>query len=747
MIASGCVACIVITLLTGSIWLLCVGLMQILFSFPLAYAVYRFAFGLHFFPVLNLVGLLVSAALGIDDIFVATDKWKHARQKLPKDSSTEDVAAMALPESAKAMFLTTTTTSVAFFVSILSMLAPIYCFGIFCGLMIISNFILNCALVFPALCLYDRWILDGSPNWLVTFPSIKWHKHEVHDEMTSKLTEISCSHQLRPIQKGFHAYYTFLHRHQCLLLLFGISVLAISSYFAQTISLPDKTVMFIRFFPASHPQQRIGEVSRYGLLSSSLLAMMTGSPFGVYFGVVAKDTGHHNNPEQLTSIVLDDGFDPGTTEAQAYLLTFCSNLFDKPFAHRASNEYECSINIFDEWLGTQSQLPEEARAGDFDNLCKGAESLPMAEEDFHSCFIYWSELTHDTDVLHWNGKVRVMVIHGGTEARYDMRLDEIWKTWKMFESFEQEEMQRAPKEVTFFHSSILWWAADSMKEMQSNGMQSLYISIAFSTFVIFISSGSIICSTISALSIFFVFVSSVATLVALGKAQELFKGINIFGLFFNICFCSLKFVSLFPLMSTNDQNDIRIFLFSAGWTLGVFELICFAVLVGLSADFVIHMSSSYCLLQGHCSRGERTRYALVNMGPSILGSAFTTFLVGFVSLFSQGMFMIRFAQLLVVTILYSLIGACVFYAVIVDIIGPAEPTNAIDNAFNACRKSIVESAAGDQLSSADSNNNISTSTVRASSNQINPNQSKANQTIDLSIHVRKGIIDLGRISP
>lgn len=44
-------------------------------------------------------------ALGSDDIFVAVDKWKNARLDLP-DAEVQVVAAVASPDAAVAMFLT-----------------------------------------------------------------------------------------------------------------------------------------------------------------------------------------------------------------------------------------------------------------------------------------------------------------------------------------------------------------------------------------------------------------------------------------------------------------------------------------------------------------------------------------------------------------------------------------------------------------------------------------------------------------
>ena len=58
------------------------------------------------FPFLNFIGVFVVFAIGADDIFVAVDKWKNARIEAP-NTSTVEVATVALPSAAKGMFLTT----------------------------------------------------------------------------------------------------------------------------------------------------------------------------------------------------------------------------------------------------------------------------------------------------------------------------------------------------------------------------------------------------------------------------------------------------------------------------------------------------------------------------------------------------------------------------------------------------------------------------------------------------------------
>jgi len=92
--------------------------------------VYTFIARLDFFPFLNFIGLFVAAALGADDLFVAVDKFKNARIANPK-GSTEDIAAVAFPDTASAMLLTTSTTAVAFFATCICPVTPILCFAVF----------------------------------------------------------------------------------------------------------------------------------------------------------------------------------------------------------------------------------------------------------------------------------------------------------------------------------------------------------------------------------------------------------------------------------------------------------------------------------------------------------------------------------------------------------------------------------------------------------------------------------------
>jgi len=89
-------------------------------------------------------------------------------------------------------------------------------------------------------------------------------------------------------------------------------------------------------------------------------------------------------------------------------------------------------------------------------------------------------------------------------------------------------------------------------------------------------------------------------------------------------------------------------------------------------------------------RRLRARFAVVDMGPSILAASSTTIAAACVMLFCGTPFFIKFATILLVTILYATVGSFIFYIVMVDIFGPAEPTKLFDLCWNRITGKTVE---------------------------------------------------------
>lgn len=606
---------------TKSPWLTFLGILQIIYGIPLSYFVYVFIARLEFFPFLNFIGVFVAAALGADDLFVAVDKFKNARIRNPT-GSTEDIAAVAFPDAASAMLLTTSTTAVAFFATCICPVPPILCFAVFCGLMIVFNYVMNILLVFPGLCLYDIWLQNGSTNRCINFRWKKAPKEEnIHNDVLIEDPEDEEPQKLSFIHRILSHYYGVIHRLRIFVLIACITAIGLCIYFASDLSQPTDTE--VRLLPSGDPFE-----NHYLWKSFTLYQQLfqSGATVWVVFGVKAGDTGPQNKPDILSKLLLDEKFNLSSQESQVYMKGFCDRMFETSFINIPYSGYECSINKFDTWLSDQPTNPSDIWLEN----CSGATSVPVPEDVFDPCIIAWSKSVTDRQVLQKDGEVKILLVETEASINFRQPIPRIKEEWNKFESFFNSENLPSGMEHTF-HASRMWAWYDTNQQMYLTAIGAAGIAIAFSAFIVLISSRSFVLTLFAEICIVYVLAAATAMLVGLG------------------------------------------------WELGFLESVCFAILVGISCDFIIHFGHAYIHHKGVVSKEERTKYAVIHMGPSILAAAVTTFAASIVMLFCQVIFFTKFAMILMVTILHATLASFVIFICLNDNFGPSEPTKMIDS--------------------------------------------------------------------
>lgn len=317
-LAMGSAVIIVIAIMvhTKSPFLTLIGLLQIVFSFPLAFFVYKLILGLDFFPFLNFIGIFVIFALGADDVFVAVDKWKNVRLEHP-DASTEAIAAEALPDAAGAMFLTTLTTTVAFFATAICPVAPVKLFAVFCGFLVMLDYMLCVLLTFPSLCIYDIHLQSRQrgdnqrPNICISLSGMKKEQadKDAHadahvdpdEERDIEGANNADDDQSSFIQRTFTAYYNLLHKMRWVLLVACLGAFGVSTYYASKLGLPES--LDVRLLPESVQYEQNVEW-RQNLLGS-VLSRSVGSSAYVFWGVTPADTGDHSKFQSCTSQIVN----------------------------------------------------------------------------------------------------------------------------------------------------------------------------------------------------------------------------------------------------------------------------------------------------------------------------------------------------------------------------------------------------------------------------------------------------------
>jgi hypothetical protein len=510
------------------------------------------------------------------------------------------------------------------------MQAPIKCFATFCGLLIMFDYVMCVLLVFPALCIYDKSRHGRSCCCRCRCHCCHKSEGEGHEDADHRVVADKSS----LIRRLLTRFYNALHMGRWALLLVCTAAVILSVVFASKIGLP--TSSDVRLLDESTSQYEANFQWRLKLIYD-VLVKKSGSTVYVTWGVTPADTGDVNNPLTWSQLVLDESFDPSSEDSQVYMRDFCDRLFENDWAERRAVDYECPMNLFNGWL--QEQSNSSAPDVIYVENCGGATSLPVQQNDFDACIYAWGQQVRELSILAREGKVKVMFIPFRSRVRFDSPFDDLDREWKDIEIWlGSQAVNGAPEGVSdMFHTSEDFWWYDTNGNMLNTAYTAAAIAIGTGALVILFSSRSIILTIFSAVTIGYVLASVTATLVALG------------------------------------------------WSLGFLESICFAILIGISCDFVIHFTHAYSMLPGSVDRGERTKHALLEMGPSILAAAFTTISGATVMLFTVISFFEKFAVVLFLTIIQATAGSFIVFLVLTDCFGPAEPTYTVDLLLAKCR--------------------------------------------------------------
>ena len=142
------------------------GALQIVASFPLALAIYRFVLGVRLFGVMHIIGIYVILGIGCDDLFVLLDAWNQALWMAPPEAraSTEARLWWAYRRAIRAMLVTTVTDVSAFMSTVICIVPNLVSFAIFTSLLAVANFLLVCTMWPCALVAVDKMCSRRRPS-------------------------------------------------------------------------------------------------------------------------------------------------------------------------------------------------------------------------------------------------------------------------------------------------------------------------------------------------------------------------------------------------------------------------------------------------------------------------------------------------------------------------------------------------------------------------------------------------------
>ena len=600
---------------TGSVFITSMGCLAILSSIILAYFLYMVVFQVPSFGFLNLMAFIIVIGVGADDVFVYLDVWRQTKEAMPTASMTDWVST-TLRHAALSMFVTSFTTSVAFFSNIISPITAIKTFGVFAGTALLSNYVLMVSWLPAVVVVYERYV-----------------SHMCCTENGDGDRFRSCRRALSFAQNIFTLFYERYLSRVIIALKFPLAVgflafaigMSFTVFLSPKLDLPS-TERFQFFVSSDLLSAYITDLQNRFYFERGTDVTATTLPLFLWWGIEASDPGSGFDPDDKpleldyqwpTPFVINE-------DMQQWFLDFCEAIKEQDFYRSTSS---CFLEDLKRWQERLRLVPATCHdyTGEYRLCCN--MSLPTEWQTLQRCLHLSTMDTPSTDssiygVKYDNqGNVRVITARIETDKTFTGSFEPMQSLWNNIEDFMVAQSASAPEELGRVLFSSQFGFMDLQTSLIDGTLMAVGVSLACSFGVLFITTLNIVISIYAIVSIGCILVSTVGTLALLG------------------------------------------------WDLGIFESVTIAIAVGLSVDFTVHLGVAYRLCR-EVSRTERTMFALNHMGPAITMAALTTFVAGSMMMPATILTYVQLGVFLMLIMTYSWVFANFFFLPVCAIMGP-----------------------------------------------------------------------------
>lgn len=582
-------------------------ILTIVFALVLSYFLYMVAFGIKFFPFLNVVTLVFIVGIGADDAFVYYDIFRQTKRQFP-NASVVRLTLITLRYAALSMFVTSFTTSAAFFANLTSHITSIKLFGIYAGLSILTNYLLMVTWFPLIVMLHERWVrkrtIDqtvqeenvDSAEVIATDDDIQYQVIDREGKLPKrtdnpKPDSLACKicwaidFPCHFISRGNSIFSNLSTRlfdtwlpnailEKKLYFLWIVIFLGLTAGFAcitfvsPGLRLP--TNKDFQVFSSSSTIERFNLDLKGKFRYSS--ENRGGLRVDIVWGVKPHDNGNYLDPDDKGSFEYDDTFNSELTpEAQKWLSSTCKSLLKQSFFTNTGEFTAGSICGIERLQSICSQTK--------DSCCKNISTVPFPKDVLDGC-TFWRNPRIYYDKT--SGDIKAMSMYFYSNVMWTAEYDKMDKFWNQIVSWAEKQFSSAPTAL-----KNGWVVCEYLDQMYS-----LQYSLQRGT------------------------VSSMGVSIGIAFGVMLLTTLNIF-------------ISLYAIITIMGILALTVgSLVLLGWQLSVLESIVFSVSVGLSIDFTMHYGVAYRLAPRKDDRKERVKYSLVHIGSAIMMAALTTFVTG-----------------------------------------------------------------------------------------------------------------------
>ena len=697
----------------GSLFITIMTILSMIMSLILAYFVYRVILQIPFFPFMNLTTIILLVGIGADDAFVYSDLWKRTRGDHP-NTPLILVVMETLRHAAVSMFVTSFTTSSAFFANAISNITSIKCFGIFAGTAILINFLFTITWLPAVVVIYEQYFarvlnLGKEKRESRTYLYKKKTFCDLFVDFLFKI-KYTTSEWSRIFFDKILPCIVIKLRFIWLLtmgtLMFGGFCLIFLDPKLQLPTLPE-----FQLFESMHPFERYDFVYKDLFWfekekSGSLYAHM---PITVVWGIKPTDNGDYFDPENKGTLVYDDNFNIAHPDSQRWLMHFCSSLRNQSFYFPTPGLHveACFIESFKKWM--ESRECEDSYSGaDLSPCCKRT-SFPYPASVFKTCLKEGITQLHKefpTFFQKWkpgprfsgeDNNVVAAIVEFDSTYTFSYSYDEIYEFESAVQSWINKELKAAPPGMrgAWFTSYLEFY------ELQNNLARGTPIALGLAIII--------------------------ATCVMFLTTQNLL-------------------ISVYAILSISGTICVTIgALVLMGWQLNILESVILSVAVGLSIDFTVHYGVAYRIAPDS-DRESRVVFSLARMGSAISMAALTTFIAGGLMLPSTILSYKQMGTFLMLIMVISWTYSTFFFQSLCRTIGPEGRKGQFP--LPSCNCECARIHAAKVAEDSDGSNSFHSSTVPSSgeSHELEPLNAYSNSDYSSS-GIGSSIGDKGRTSP
>ena len=553
-------------------------------SLVIAYFIYTIVLGMKFFSFLNILTFVFLVGIAADDAFVYIDIWNQSlrehRTKRGRPANKEErehelirVTADTMKHASVSMFVTSFTTSSAFFASLTSEITSIRLFGLYSGLSILCMLFLMVTW-FPAAVIIDQTVLSRFTCCSALFRKI---------EETIKLKRI-----INALVRSHTNFFTdFLPRMIIKLryLWLGIFILlAVGGIIVSTVKpgLQLPSSQDFQMFHESHILEKYPlELKKHFHFETTKRASF---PINLIWGIKPTDSGNQFDPYDMGNLKWDSDFDVSSKEGQLWITKLIKSLKKQSFF---AKDQKLGKNCFIEDFFTFMSMNCTKK----NRVCCKDSTFPYNSTIFSQCMLRMQcqriaefqfssqSITDEAPLFDKNGRLIAISLKFDSNVAFTWSYDPADRFWKETESWATNEFGNAPPSVNgWFISKLEFY--DLQKSLSKGTLLSMSISLAIAFGVMLITTGNV-------------------------------------------------FISVFAIITITCALGVTVgSLVLMGWKLNILESITLSVSVGLSVDFALHYGVAYVLAVDKTDRKARVLFSMTGMSSAITMAAFTTFIAG-----------------------------------------------------------------------------------------------------------------------